>query len=389
MKRKVYIYILAQIIFCLWIPTVQAITIYGTPPRITFTNVYGETNPAYLEDISNEINEQLNASFEDALTEANGELARYNKQTKLAKGFANASVYASRSATHQGYQDYSLFAITTGAMLGIQGPSFNPDYYTDEMADRVEDEGDAYAGIGVGTSLLNVGLNASFITPGLFLNFKFGLFTLGTFADIEEVSASNALFGLGASYTWIKTTSLLFGLFKWRGLSISSGLYYNRTNVDVIIELDEIEEEMSGFPVPGPDNNTIEGSVILDPSFKLGLQVDTVTIPIEINTSVRFLWALNFNLGLGVDFAFGSSNIILIADGDVTTDIGDGQEVSAKVTPGNLTIDGSTKGGSPSFMNPRITTGIGINILPVKIDIPIAVYLDSGASIGLTVGVVW
>ncbi len=389
MKRKVYIYILAQITVCLWISTVHAVTIYGKAPQITFTNVYGITDPTVLDGLSTTLNEQLNDTFEEAVIEANDELARYKQQTKLAKGFANASVYATRSATHQGYQDYSIFAVTTGAMFGVQGPSFSPSYYTDEMADQIEDDGDLYAGIGIGTSLLNVGINAAFITPGLYLNFKFGLFTLDSFANVDEVSATNAMFGLGGNYTWIETTSLLFGLFKWRGFSISSGIYYNRTELDVRVELDEVEQEIDDTPVPGPDNYTIEGSVLLDPSFKLGLRVNTVTIPVEINTSVRLLWALNLNLGLGVDFAFGSSDIILKAAGDATTNIADGQEVSATVTPGNVTIDGSTKGGSPSFMNPRITTGFGINILSVKIDIPIAVYLDSGASVGLTVGVVW
>ncbi|MDY6969470.1 MAG: hypothetical protein SVR08_12570, partial [Spirochaetota bacterium] len=103
------------------------------------------------------------------------------------------------------------------------------------------------------------------------------------------------------------------------------------------------------------------------------------------------LWVMNFNLGAGMDINFGSTDINLKAAGvarleDVSME---GGEVDSTTTPANLNVDGSTTGVNPSIVRARIMTGIGFNILPVKIDIPIIYYFNSGASVGVTVGVVW
>jgi hypothetical protein len=93
---------------------------------------------------------------------------------------------------------------------------------------------------------------------------------------------------------------------------------------------------------------------------------------------------LNIPLGVGVDFAFGKSDMKLGVSGDANV-----TGLPATVTQtskGNVT---ATVGGdmSPSFANFKVMTGLGFSFGPVIIDIPISFYIGSGYSLGLTVGV--
>ncbi|NMB64484.1 MAG: hypothetical protein GYA16_06395, partial [Spirochaetes bacterium] len=60
-----------------------------------------------------------------------------------------------------------------------------------------------------------------------------------------------------------------------------------------------------------------------------------------------------------------------------------------QITPGNLKVDGSTLGKKPKWARARVMTGIGFNVGPVKIDVPIIYYLDTGAAVGITAGFIW
>ena len=67
------------------------------------------------------------------------DLAKFETLPDLAKGFGNANIYAAQAATHQGFQDYSIFAVTTGFMIGVQLPSSDLNYY-DDLDKKIEDE---------------------------------------------------------------------------------------------------------------------------------------------------------------------------------------------------------------------------------------------------------
>ena len=93
-----------------------AATITGDCPILTI--------PAYSITLG-VIGDDLYDQFMIALNDANAELAKYDDQDKLATGFANANMYSTNAATQQGYPNYSLFAITTGVMVGAQAPTIN------------------------------------------------------------------------------------------------------------------------------------------------------------------------------------------------------------------------------------------------------------------------
>ncbi|MDY6932848.1 MAG: hypothetical protein SVZ03_01335 [Spirochaetota bacterium] len=366
----------------------EAATLTGTPPTVTVTRIGSITDSAILNPINSEIETELINAFNLAVIEANESLSIFQNQDDLAKGFANANAYASRAATHQGYQDYSHFAVTTGIMVGVQTPSIDPDYY-DDLEDKVKEDGDLYAGVGVGLAMINVGINANFIYPGLYLSFKFGKLP-ESINEIDDFQTKSTLLGLGLNYTWKKSKDYFMGLIRWRGISLGTGLLYNKTEVDLTVNMEPIIEEIPDYDLSAYGLNDITGvSVELTPSFVMGVHAKTISIPFDATTSVRLLWVLNLNLGAGVDIDMGTSDIILEAAGDVHANVPENADVEMSNIPGSVIIDGSTRDAKPSFVRPRVTTGVGINILPIKIDIPITWYLTSGFAVGITAGIVW
>ena len=214
-------------ILAICITSAQAAYITGAAPQVIIP-----TEPV----VETALNNDLILKMQEALLDANLELNKFNDQKDLVKGFGNANAYASRAATQQGYQDYDVFAVTTGFMAAVQLPSWDPDYY-DNIDEKVKEEGDIYAGLGIGVALINAGVHGGIIHPdlwGWYFNFKFGHLSLdgGDFSDsLDDLSVNTTLIGIGANYTFIKTTSFLGGLFKWRGISFGSGIYYNSTKI--------------------------------------------------------------------------------------------------------------------------------------------------------------
>jgi len=357
------------------------------PPQLEIL-IGGTTLPA---SITSALNAVLGNNFNIAIDNANAELESYDSFRKLAKGFGNANACASNAGTLQGYQDYSLFAITTGIMLGVQLPSIEEEYYND-LADKVKDDGDLYAGASPGISIVNLGINAGSLYEGLYFNLKLGYLSL---SPVDGLNVKSTLLGFGLNYSLIRTGKVLFGFLKWRGISLGTGFLYNKSEIELEVDLsDEIDPVPFEYTPTDASYSayTISGNLVLDPSFIVGIDSNTYTIPFDISTSVRMLWIINFNLGGGVDLNFGSSEFFIKASGKTTledTNISGGLPATHNVTPGNIVIEGSSDKVSPSFARPKITTGLGINFGPVKIDVPIVYYLTKSFAIGLTVGVVW
>lgn len=356
-----------------------AATITGTAPQLQ-VNISGSWYPV---DVSTEFNQ--------ALTDANAELAKYKDQEQLAIGFANANAYSTSVATQQGYQNYSLFAITTGVMVAAQAPTNNIDYYkSGKMEDDIKAKGDLYAGV-AGSAALNVGINVGFLVPGLYVNAKFGKFNSAWVYDNDDFSFNTFVVGAGITYSLFDEMGI--GLARWRGLTVGTGLVYQTTDVSYRVKLDSKYQPFTITNVGGTGSN-VTGNVVVDPTFDITLDMYTLSVPFEINTAVQLLWLFNLNLGAGIDLVTGNSDLVLKSAADATIeDIAvDGaqlQKEQYQVTPGNLTIDGQTLGKKPKLARARIMTGIGFNFGPVKIDVPIIYYLDSGAAIGVTAGIIW
>ncbi|MCX8124111.1 MAG: hypothetical protein N3F66_08105 [Spirochaetes bacterium] len=376
MKRLFYISLLAAVLLPAHL--VFGATITGTPPSITISG-YNFAN----------LNNAVATEFANAMVQANADLAPYQDQEKLAIGFANANVYSTNAATQQGYQNYSLFAITTGVMIGAQAPTTNIDYYkSGKIEDDIKAKGDLYAGVAGSVALVNIGIHVGFLIPGLYINAKFGKFDSSWVYDNDDFSFNTFIVGGGVTYSIFDEAGI--GLLRWRGLTVGTGLVYQTTDVTYRIKMDKIKQPFSNTE----GSNTVTGNVVIDPSFDIALNMYTLSVPFEINTALQLLWILNLNLGAGIDLVKGNSDLVLKAAADATVeDIAVNgtplPENQYQVTPGNLYVNGQTLDKKPKWARARVMTGIGFNFGPVKIDVPVIYYFDSGAAVGITAGFIW
>ena len=340
--------------------TVTAPTVSGLVPAALNTTINGIIAPI--------VNTTL-------LGLANAELDKYGNQPKLAEGFANAGTYASHAANHRGLMGYKFLVISAGTMVGLQAPASSEAGLLNAL-DDLETEGDLYAGAAWQVLSAQVGLNCSFLVDGLYLSVKFGKFTI----DYEELSFDSFNIGILADYQLIKPKSL-FGIIKWRGLKVGSGIIMETNTTDYTLALPPIEQI-----VPNIGGSGQSATITLDPSINLGVETSTYTIPIDIVTGIRLLWIANISVGVGADINFGSSEITLGADGITDMDLPELDLIpGATFTPGTITVTGGTAGEGPKFLRPRITASLGVGLGPVKLDVPLTYYF--GTEPGLNAGV--
>jgi hypothetical protein len=376
-----------------------AFEIEGTAPSVEFNA--SNSNPLfdqYRTEMQAKMNAEVKDAFDRTIDTAREQLKGFKEQKNAAEGFANANAYTTNSATFQGFQNYSLFAVGAGLMFGVQAPSLDFSYY-ETIGDDLKEKGDGYVGVGA-SAALNVGLNAKFLVPGLYLNLKYGAYK-DAFGDFDM---DFSIIGVGANYRLLDTRSLI-GFVKWRGLSVGTGFYMQSNKLNMKIVPDAIttpahfrEAVLAGSnPVDsvnkeilleqmGYGKNDSDANVILTPEFNMGLDVSTITIPVDVATAVSVLWgALNVTAGVGFDFNFGSNEIVLKGDSEaqITSDT-----TKVTFTPATVAINGSSDNG-PSLTRMRLMTGLGLGLGPVKIDVPLIWYLKSGAAAGITVAVIW
>jgi hypothetical protein len=99
---------------------------------------------------------------------------------------------------------------------------------------------------------------------------------------------------------------------------------------------------------------------------------------------------LNLAVGAGVDFGFGKSDMKIGMSGDLNvTGIETISDYIRVDSPGKLS---ASAGGnmSPGLFNPKLMAGLGFNMGPVIIDIPVTWYfMNDGYSLGITLGIAW
>ena len=329
----------------------------------------------------------------------------------LIQGFGNASVYSSHGATQRNFGGYKSLALTFGSSVGIQLP-LSPS----ELYDIAEGGGDVFDGLfsdgdlklGVVPQMLNaqIGFN-SLLFKNLYLGVRIGYtpdfakmaresqnrmkdlsaeqnigdvdFGLDGLGFLDNFSYSNFTLGVTANLQLVKGFSL-GGLFAWRGINLGSGFIYQHTQMNIAYPLDAIREDL-GTNGGGGMGNAI---LTMNPNIFFEMDIKTYTIPVELMTAVKFLF-VNIPIGIGADFAFGTSTMNIGMRSDMTvTYSANGFEIPT--TPGSLNIEAGGK-AEPNFSNLKIMSGIGLSLGPVLIDIPVTYYFkDNGIHVGFTFG---
>ena len=331
------------------------------------------TGAAFAIDVWWEGTGTMPTDIQTIITDILGEIGKINDNPKkFIKGFADASVFASHTATQRAYGEYKLWAFTFGAMAGFRLPvNYNSTQEEIEnLDDKLKGEGDLKIGANIQTAF-QLGINTSgFLLDGLYLGLRFGYVKIPT---IENLDFQILHIGPVVSYQFLKGIDA--GFFKWRGLTASSGFLYQKTSLNYSFEIDDECTSSAG------------GYKVSQPKLNFNMDIKTFTIPLELNTSILFLWFLNLDAGIGVDIAFGKNSTYLKMDSDV---IGTGLGTTTGSKYGKLV---ARSGGSmaPTMFNPKVMTNLGFKLGPVIIDVPVTYYLTGGTgfSVGLTLGAVW
>lgn len=300
---------------------------------------------------------------------------------KLGSAFANAGVFANHAATQRGYQGYDLFAVTVGTMFATQLPTMDFGKLGD-IGDDLTNNGDVEAGIGWQIWAAQAGVNSKFLIDGLYLGFKFGYMKYDLPVDPHTSQIKYLSLGVVANYQIFNEISLM-GLVVWRGLSVGSGLLYQKNNTAFIYNAEQVTEQIP-YDLGGGITGT--STLILDPRVKLGLDANLVTIPVELTTAVRLLYFLNISVGFGFDINFGASDLRVTLDSTIdTTDLPAGV---TQTSEGSLSTNAGA-GAKPKAFAAKAMAGIGFGVGPVMVDIPVTYYFNNGLSVGVSVGFVW
>jgi hypothetical protein len=283
---------------------------------------------------------------------------KYQHQSKLVKGFANASVYSSHVATQRGYQGYDKFEITIGTMAAAQVPATVVDLgYYKKLAESLRKQGDVYVGVAWNAWSLNVGVKIP--TTDLSISAKFGMlkYSYANF-DFDGKNAGGMI-----NYQIISPKAPPVKFILWRGLSVGTGFMWQYNNTLYHYTSDPFTT--NGF--------------LLQPKLKIFAKSESYVIPLELSTAIRLFWVLNIHVGGGVDFAWGSSRLNYSTIGTIA---GGG-------TAGMFAAYGKQGGTGPTKVLPKIFCGPGLSFGPVIIDIPFTYYFNNGFDIGVTLGVMW
>jgi hypothetical protein len=337
-------------------------------------------------------------------TETEELLKPYSNQDQMALGFANANVASAQSATMQGYQGYKIFAVTTGLMVGGQLPTLDTSVLTG-LLEEMEKDPDLYVGAAPSVAFLNVGVNAGKLVgifnpdvgdklKNLYFNVKFGVVSYTYAMNNSSIVMNTGNFGFGVNYQLLAhSPSILGGLFMWRGINLATGINYQTNAISYDTTFGTVKQTYSTDVSYATYTKTVKAVLSVVPEVSLGINVSTFSIPLEASTSAQLLWLANVNLGIGADLAFGSSSITATGKSPIKIDsitlddnsiLGD-----STVTDGSVAIDASTTGIAPSLFRPRISGGLGLNLGPVKVDVPVYYYFNYGFAAGLSLGFVW
>lgn len=350
-----------------------------TPPRV----VPGSTGYGVL--VESALNDALLLATAELEEEIDLQLEPYIGQDMLALGFANAGATAAHVGTQRSFNDYKHFALTVGTGVALSAPSSDPSVIEQAVLD-IETAGDFYFGMATQPIAAALGINLGRFVNNLYGTVKVGYASIPAGMLAEEFSFESLAAGFMLDYQLLETRRLPLGFLRWRGLTVGSGLIFqqNESVFEIDFPVDPVTQPIDLTPYP-----SLEATLEVEPTLTLAAKSSSWSIPLEATTGLRILWFFDINIGAGVDLAFGSSDIGLDITSPVTATENTG---FVEFEDGSVAIDAGTAGDGPQFVRPRLTGGVGLNLGPVKLDVPVMYYFDeegNSAMVAVNLGIVW
>ncbi len=225
----------------------------------------------------------------------------------------------------------------------------------------------------------------------LFLGFMYLPYTYAP-DNQSTIDLTYLSYSAHAQYKIIKKRDLGFSGLRWGGLDLTSGLEYNSMSMAYStsrpIEPSGLTTVTNASKTQsmevlslGNMGNLANVTVTGDPSFNV--QLASMSVPIELSTSVRLLYLVTFFGGGAVDINIGRSAVIAEPTLQFSGDLLAGDPfnpTSTSTITSNAKLDMSSE-GSPEIMNLRIFAGVQLNLAIFKLVIN-GSYSPSPQSVG-------
>lgn len=263
--------------------------------------------------------------------------------TNYLKGMANSSIMANKGLGIDYAADMSIIeaglGIGIGADLGGSNGSFSKLVTGDVDANQIR-------GFGIQSTFM-FGLHLGIIPfkgigPFEFkrANLYFNLMS-SDMPEQDGIEGKISSSGFHLQYKIIDEIGLPLGMLKWGGLSFSTGLEYSKMKISYSMAYDE-GMEYSGTTA------SFDGNV------KVGADIATYSIPLELTTSFQFLYIVAPFCGVAADFNFGEAKSIAELTGDITV-------TGIETGTGTASLSLGDK-VSPETFSYRYLAGIQLNI---------------------------
>lgn len=233
----------------------------------------------------------INTEIQKIENDINKDLPGASSPDRLMEGMANSSVMAGKGIGTDYASGMKVFIIGAGVGAGA------------DLTKSKDPEADI-SGAGVAPGLM-LGTNLSWMDTATILGLdtnKLNIFVNFASYNLDKTSGDTAIdaklsaMGVHVSYDWIQGNgSRLFG---WGGVRITTGYERNSMKLSLNSKVNETLDYSNGgvtynSNITGNPNATID--------------VSTASIPLNISTSVHFLYFLSLYGGLGADFNTGSA----------------------------------------------------------------------------------
>lgn len=247
----------------------------------------------------NDLEAQVNTKANKDLPEAN--------ISETTKGFANATAIA---GVGQGtdYADKIEYAsIRPNLGIGV-------DTRDNSISDAKSGGGAVQASVSIGVNLKHLPIEKvgpiEFKKMDLFVNYLG--YDLDNKSDNLEATGSVRAMGIHARYELIEGKDWVPGyLAQWGGVHLSTGFQYSSMNITANYKVDPLKETFQ-------DGDTIVNGDMNDGSAKIEVDSSSISIPLELSTSVRLGYVFSFYGGIGTDLNFSKADVSFKGGGTIS-----------------------------------------------------------------------
>lgn len=233
----------------------------------------------------------INTELQKIEDDINGDLPGASTPDRLMEGMANSSVMAGKGIGTDYASGMQVFIIGAGVGAGAD-------------LTKSKDPKSDISGAGVQPGVM-IGTNLSWMDTEKILGLQtnklnvfanFMSYNLDKTSGDTDVNAKLQSMGVHVSYDWITGNgSKLFG---WSGIRITTGYERNKTKLTFNSKIDKALDTTSGGVTYHSDISARPDAII---------DVATSTIPLNISTSVQFLYLFSLYGGVGADYNMGKA----------------------------------------------------------------------------------